>query len=183
MSIKFVILGYLSWRPLTGYDLKKIIAASEILPWSANNNQIYRALVQLHEEGWVDKRVENQESAPDRHIYTATAAGVEGLREWARSEPRIPFARKDFLHQLLWADCLEREEIDRLLEDYLDEVSNQLFLLRVQADRKPDSPGRTPREEFLWERIYKNWIAQYEAEVAWIRETRRELTARAERWG
>ena len=183
MSVKFVILGYLSWRPLTGYDLKKIIAASEILPWSANNNQIYRALVQLHEEGWVDKTIENQEGAPDRHIYTATAAGVEGLKEWARSAPRIPFTRKNFLHQLMWADCLEVEEIDRLLEDYLDEARNQLFLLQVQADRAPDSPARTQREKFLWEMIYKNWIAQYEAETAWVRTARRELAARAERWG
>ena len=64
MSIKFVVLGYLSWRPMTGYDIKKMIADSETLPWSANNNQIYKSLVELHKEDWVTKSVENQEGAP-----------------------------------------------------------------------------------------------------------------------
>jgi PadR family transcriptional regulator AphA len=183
MSIKYIILGYLSWQPLTGYDLKKIIAASETLPWSANNNQIYGALVQLHKEGWVNKTIEEGEGTPNRHIYQATEAGRTALRDWVQTPPGPPQGKKAFLHQLMWADCLESEGIDQLLEAYLDEVSNQLFLLRVQADRKPNNPGRTPREEFLWEQIYKNWITQYEAEVQWIRDTRRELAVKAERWG
>ena len=183
MSIQYVILGYLSWQPLTGYDLKKIIATSETLPWSANNNQIYRALVKLHEQGWVTKTIESQEGAPDRHIYRATDAGQEALRDWVLTPPGPPQGKKAFLHQLMWADCLEDEGIDQLLETYQDEVRNKLFLLRVQADRMPDFPGRTPRESFLWERIYQNWIGQYEAEVQWVRDTRRQLAAKAERWG
>ena len=175
MSIKFVILGYLSWQPLTGYDLKKIISASETLPWSANNNQIYRALVQLHEAGWVSKTVEDQEGAPDRHVYRATDAGREVLRDWVQTPPGPPQSKKSFLHQLMWADCLEGEDIEVLLTAYLEEVSNKIFTLRVQADRKPDTPNRTKREAFLWERIYQNWISQYEAEAQWIRETRRQL--------
>ena len=172
MSIQHVILGYLSWQPLTGYDLKKIIAASETLPWTANNNQIYRALVKLHENGWVSKTVQDQEGAPDKHIYRATAAGREALREWVQTPPGPPQGKKAFLHQLMWADLLEDEEIEGLLEAYQEEVSNKLFLLRVQADRKPDTPDRTKRETFLWERIWANWITQYEAEVQWCRETR-----------
>ena len=175
MSIKFVILGYLNWKPLTGYDLKKIIAASETLPWSANNNQIYRALVQLHEAGWVSKTVEDQEGAPDRHVYQATDAGREAMRDWVQTSPGVPHSKKAFLHQLMWSDCLEGERIEALLTAYLEEINNKIFLLRVQADRKLDMPERTTREAFLWERIYKNWIGQYETEVQWIHETRRQL--------
>jgi len=183
MSIKHVILGYLSWQPLTGYDLKKIIAASETLPWSANNNQIYRALVQLHEDGWVSKMVENQEGAPDRHVYRATDAGRKALRDWVQTPPGPPQSKKAFLHQLMWGDCLEGEQVDSLLAAYLEEVNNKVFLLRVQADRKPDTPDRTPREAFLWKSICQNWIGQYEAEAHWIRETRRALQENAPRWG
>jgi DNA-binding PadR family transcriptional regulator len=183
MSIKYVILGYLSWQSLTGYEIKKIIAASEILPWTANNNQIYRALIQLHEESLVSKTVEDGDGTPDRYRYTATESGKSALREWAASTPGLTQGKKTFLHQLMWADSLEEEQIDQLLETYLDEVSNQLFMLRVQADRKPDSPGRTSREAFLWERIYQNWITQYEAEAVWIRETRRLLVENAAKWG
>jgi len=29
-----------------------------------------------------------------------------------------------------------------------------------------------PREKYLWNMIYKNWIAQYETELSWIRQLR-----------
>jgi PadR family transcriptional regulator AphA len=175
MSIKYVILGYLSWQPMTGYDLKKIISESEILPWSASNNQIYHALVKLHEDAWVSKAVEAQDGAPNKHIYSITEEGVRALQNWVMSEPEAPFSRKPFLHQLMWADGLETMEVDKLLEDYLNAVGEKVFFLRVQADRKPSMPDRTPREIYLWEMIHKNWIAQYETELTWIRRMRDEL--------
>jgi len=175
MSIKYVILGYLSWQPMTGYDVKKIIADSEILPWSANNNQIYRALVQLHNDGCVTKSIENQVGAPNRHVYTITEEGNQSLKQWVGTEPELPRSKKSFLNQLLWADSLTSEEIDELLEDYLNAVSDKRFLVMVQADRKPNMPERTSREQYLWNMIYKNWINQYEVELNWIRQIRREL--------
>jgi len=178
MSIKFIILGYLSWQPMTGYDIKKIVAESEILPWSANNNQIYRALVQLYKDEWVTKTIEEQSGAPNRHIYTITAEGLQELKIWVGSEPESPHTKKSFLNQLLWADCLSTQEIDELLEAYLNAVGEKVFFLRVQADRKPNMPERTSRESYLWEMIHKNWIAQYEAELEWVRQIRQGLSER-----
>ena len=175
MSIKFVILGYLSWQPLTGYDLKKIIADSEILPWSANNNQIYRALVELHGADWVTKTIEDQAGAPDRHVYTITGKGQEGLEDWIRGDPGLPKSKKSFFHQLMWADYLPGEVLDSLLKIYQEMVSDKLFLVRVQADRRSNAPLRSEREKFLWDRIYQNWIDQYQLEVAWTRQLRKDL--------
>jgi PadR family transcriptional regulator AphA len=175
MSIKYVILGYLSWQPMTGYDIKKIIADSETLPWSANNNQIYQVLVQLHKDEWVTKTIEDQVGAPDRHVYTITEAGIQALRLWAKSEPEPPQTKKPFLNQLMWADSLSVQEMDEQLEAYLNAVGEKLFFIRVQADRKPHMPDRTPREKYLWEMIHKNWINQFELELSWIRQLRQEL--------
>ena len=175
MSINYVILGYLSWKPLSGYDLKRIIADSEILPWSANNNQIYRALVRLKDEAWVIKRVENQDGAPDKHIYTITDLGRSALMEWVQGAPDLPQSRKAFFHQLMWAENLPAAVIVNLVEKYQEVVSDKLFLMRVQADRKPNHPGRTKREQFLWDRLYQNWISHYEMEVAWARKLRLDL--------
>ena len=52
MSIEYAILGLLSWKPFSGYDLKKIIAESEVYYWSGNNNQIYNSLVAAA-QGWI----------------------------------------------------------------------------------------------------------------------------------
>jgi DNA-binding PadR family transcriptional regulator len=175
MSIKYVILGYLSWQPLSGYDLKKIIAESETLPWSANNNQIYKALVQLHDDDLVTKKIEDQAGAPARHVYTITDKGRKALNEWVGGEPDLPQTKKAFLHQLMWADSLNQAELDELLEGYKEVVADKLFLLRVQADRKPNMPERTERESYLWQMIYKNWIQQFEIELDWVRQIRSEL--------
>ena len=75
----------------------------------------------------------------------------------------------------MWADSLNAQEMDALLEAYLNTVGEKLFFLRVQADEGPDKPERTPREKYLWDMIYKNWIAQYETELSWIRQIRQEL--------
>ena len=175
MTIKYVVLGYLSWKPMTGYDIKKIIADSETLPWSASNNQIYHALVQLHNDEWVTKSIEDQIGAPNRHEYTITEEGKLALRNWAGSEPEPPQTKKPFLNQLMWADCLDAKELDELLEAYFDAVGERLFFLRVQADEKPNMPERTTRENYLWDMIYQNWIAQYEVELDWIRQIRQGL--------
>ncbi len=175
MAIKYIILGYLSWNPMTGYDIKKLIADSEILPWTANNNQIYQALVQLHNDGWVTKSVQEQVGAPNRHVYTITEAGLQALRDWVASEPEAPLTRKPFLHQLMWADCLDPGQLDAQLEAYLNTVGEKLFFIRVQADERARAPERTPREKYLWDMIYKNWIDGYETELNWIRRVRQEL--------
>ena len=44
MIIDYAILGLLSWKPLTGYDVKRVMQDSPFLYWSGNNNQIYKAL-------------------------------------------------------------------------------------------------------------------------------------------
>jgi len=176
MSIKFVVLGYISWQPMSGYDLKRIIADSETLHWTANNNQIYTALVRLHDDGWVSKTIEKQEGAPDRHIYTITGKGAQALNEWVRTAPQAPSMAKPFLYQLMWADVLEVDELDALLEAYLNSVGEKQFFLKVEADKKKNMPERSPREKYIWDMIHTNWIGQYEGELNWIRQMRRDLS-------
>ena len=47
MDVHTAILGWLSWKPASGYDLKRVFSDSEIFYWSGNNNQIYKALLQI----------------------------------------------------------------------------------------------------------------------------------------
>ena len=175
MSVKYVVLGYLSWQPASGYDLKKIISESETLPWSGNSNQIYKALVELHDEGLVTQEIEQTDKLPARKIYSITDKGREKLVTWSQEPPFAPQFRKPFLAQLMWADKLTPQQIDQLLDEYLNAVGEKLFMVRVQADRKPNTPDRTPREIYLWEMVRRNWIASYELELSWIRELRQEL--------
>jgi len=44
MSLKHTILGFLSWKPLTRYELKKHFTKTDFIPWLGNNNQIFESL-------------------------------------------------------------------------------------------------------------------------------------------
>ena len=173
--IEFAILGLLSWRPLAGYDLKKIISASELFYWSGNNNQIYRALIQLHKDGAVTQAVQNQESLPAKKIYTITASGHAKLREGILARPELPEIQHHFLIQLAWADELSPAELDALLVQYEKEVEARLAMQQETARRKVLAPNRSPRETYLWEEISNNLIATVQNELDWVRRVRKTL--------
>jgi len=188
MSIEYAILGLLSWRPLAGYDIKKMFAGSAAFYWSGNNNQIYTALVRLHENGLVTREIEIQEDSPSRKIYSITAKGQTELKNWLRSEPEPPELKNTFLVQLAWADQLGSEELDMLLEKYEAEIQMQVSMLQTQKQQKNISPSgkvrdayinaslaRTPREALLWTMIQENSISFYENELKWVRKLRKQL--------
>jgi PadR family transcriptional regulator AphA len=188
MSIEFAILGLLSWRPLAGYNIKKMFAGSTALYWSGNNNQIYTSLVKLHKKGWVSQEIELQEDRPSRKIYSITVKGQAELKKWVLSEPEPPQLKNTFLIQLAWADQLDTNELDMLLEKYEAEMQIQLSMLHAQTKQKQDSTSgmprptyintalaRTPREALLWNMIQENWISFYQSEVNWVRKLRKQL--------
>jgi PadR family transcriptional regulator AphA len=179
MDIKYAILGFLSWRPFTGYDLKKMIAGSVAFHWSGNNNQIYTALLQLKKEELVIDQVEHQEHYPSRKVYTITDKGLAALRDWVGSQPELPQRRSTFLVQLAWADQLGSAELDALLEKYEHEIDMQLLMCREQQRRGGvTNPARTPREAYLWDMIFENHALSYETELGWVRKLRGELAAK-----
>jgi PadR family transcriptional regulator, regulatory protein AphA len=176
MSMRHAILGLLSWKPASGYDLKKNISTSACMPWSGNNNQIYKALLELHRDGRVIADVVHPESGPSKKVYSVTPAGVEELKAWLQSTPEPPELRGMFLIQLSWADLLGRRELDDLVLHYEEQIRLQLLMAEEEA-RRNAGPQRTPREAFLWEMIGKNRPALLKAELAWVQRLRNGLAA------
>ncbi|WP_309122045.1 PadR family transcriptional regulator [Paenibacillus sp.] len=175
MSIQYAILGILSYRSMSGYDLKKIMQESPIFPWSGNNNQIYKSLVELLEAGLLTHEVVHQESSPSKKIYSISDAGSEALERWANSRPEPPECKKLFLAQLAWADVLSEEELDGLIGRYEEEVESRLRLHEEQIRRASFAPARTARESVLWDMINENVLDFYRNEKAWIRKWRAKL--------
>ena len=175
MSIKFAILGLISWKPLSGYDIKKLMEDSAILYWSGNNNQIYRSLVQLHEEGLVTPEVQNQQNAPSRKIYTITDSGLSALREWTLSAPEEPEFKKAFFVQLAWSHLLNDDETEQLLAEYENEIQLKLAFQREKHVRRNGYPDRDKREMLLWNSMAQNAISSCENELRWVASTRQEL--------
>lgn len=177
MQIKNAILGLLSYKSMTGYDIKKLIQDSYFMHWSGNNNQIYKALVELMKDGFVTAEVEIQEKSPAKKIYTITEEGRTELLDWAKSEPEPLELKKAFLIQLAWADILSSEELNKLLGAYENEVRLQLIMNKEKIKRGGAYKARTEREKFLWSMIDENILSSYQNELDWIKKLRSKLPA------
>lgn len=175
MSIKSAILGILSWKPSTGYELKKIFEDSSFMYWSGNNNQIYKALTSLENEELVTSKVIHQENSPSKKIYTITEEGLKELKEWVVSSPEAPDIKKTFLVQLAWSDMLSDQDLSEILTKYENEIKAQIIMEKEKYRRSIHSPNRNTRESLIWEMISENLISTYNNELNWIHETRQKL--------
>ncbi|BFH69844.1 PadR family transcriptional regulator [Paenibacillus dendritiformis] len=180
MSIKYAILGLLSWKPATGYELKKIFEDSSAMYWSGNNNQIYKSLVQLLNDGLVTNEVKHQESSPSKKIYSITEEGLARLKDWVLEEPDVPELKNTFLIQLAWADQLSDEELHEMLDRYESSIHMQLVYQQEKRKRGVQAPNRNERESFLWEKIAENQLSFYQNELKWVQGIRKELDDRTQ---
>jgi len=176
MDIKYALLGFLSWKSFSGYDLKKIMENSDIFYWSGNNNQIYTGLVQLHRDGLVEAEAQPSEKMPNRKLYRITSEGLAVLHQWLTTEPELPQFRKTFLIQLAWSNNLKTDEIEALLAKYEYELQMRVTILNEQQKRGVIiNPSRTNREKYLWQKLFENTVTNFTTELEWVRQIRKDL--------
>lgn len=175
MTIEHAILGILRLNPMTGYDLKKVMQDSAFLHWSGNNNQIYKALLELQEDGYVYSEVQHQEGAPTKKQYTITQRGLNALTQWSMLEPEAPECKKPFLAQLAFSGTLGDEELLTLIASYENTMWAQLQMCKERARRGGGLMPRSQRETLLWEMIDNNIETGLTVELDWIRSLKERL--------
>jgi len=175
VDIQYALLSMLSVEPMTGYDLKKAMQDAAYMPWSGNNNQIYKALLALQEEGLTVCEVRHQAGAPSKKVYSVTEEGREVLKGWLKSAPESPEFHKEFLIRLLAADMLSQEELAALVKGYERELRLQAAMQRERMRRGTGFAARTPREALLRKLAGESMLASLQNELEWIRDAEARL--------
>ncbi len=167
-TIHYAILGLLSEKPMTGYDLKKKMQDSLYMYWSGNNNQIYKALLQLSSNDFLKSEIQHQDGAPSKKICFITDKGRAELQEWIYStQPEVPEFRKPFLIQMAFAGKLKPAQIEELLLKYKDELNSQLIMQQEKQRRIKDTKNHTKQEKFMENMIFDNIFKFYKSELEW----------------
>lgn len=152
MSLEYAILGFLNYRPYSGYDLKKIFDTSVRHFWPADQSQIYRTLSRMSEKGWVEIEVVRQESRPDRKEYSITEAGRAELRQWLVTPLMPDENRSADMIQVFFAAQLSDEEIlgifERAAALMRSGLEHYAHISRNIADYSEYT--NSPREFFFW---------------------------------
>jgi PadR family transcriptional regulator AphA len=113
----YAILGMLTLKPMSGYDIRATIAESIAYFWTESYGQIYPTLKRLAKEKLVTRRSE-QAGGRARHVYAITPAGQAALGEWLRqpATPRPP--RSELLLKLFFGRQVEPVEAAAHLERF-----------------------------------------------------------------
>ena len=139
MSLRHALLGLLTWRPGTGYELAQAFEGSLINAWHASHSQIYPELAKLEAEGLAEVV---GEGARRSKTYAATDAGLEELRRWLmETEPNRAQRNETGLRWFL-VFRLEPEQRRAVLERELAFVEAAAEQRRVLAERL-DAEGKT----------------------------------------
>jgi PadR family transcriptional regulator AphA len=123
---RYMLLGLLDWRPMSGYDIKKIVEKSIKDFWHESYGNIYPILQGFVKEGLAERRVERQEGRPDRIEYTITPAGRAELVAWLERPTGARRVRDVFLAKFIFGHLLSKEQNIEQVEAYCREREERL---------------------------------------------------------
>jgi PadR family transcriptional regulator AphA len=169
VSLDLAILGFLSERAQSGYDLKtKRFGGALRTFWTADQAQIYRTLDRLQKEKLVTSRRRRQTSRPDRKIFELTTQGHEALAERSAGTDPLPAFRDPFLVQLFFSADLPDEELAGLLRARRHECQLRLDEIRACSADLASEQGVPARSAVLKQTALDGAVAQYRARIDWL---------------
>jgi len=170
MSLEHAILGFLNYRPFSGYDLKKIFDTSVQHFWPADQSQIYRTLSRLAEKGFAEAERVRQENRPDRKDYHITQAGKEELKNWLKTPLPFEENRSSEMVQVFFAGQLSNEEAAEMFERVAEYLRAGLAVydsIPQDVDTYADITT-SPREFYFWMLTLDAGNAIAKANIEWL---------------
>jgi DNA-binding PadR family transcriptional regulator len=171
-----IILGLLSLKPFTLYELQNVAAEKIGLFYNTSAGSIHPALKKLNAQKLVEVR---QEVANGRakKIYNITAGGKEKFRSWMESEIASPKIRDEAVLRMFWFSEISKEGVLKILGEYLKNVSDVLAQLEgLKENHLKDLPeeSKNPRYYFqmktldlgiAYHEFLKNWYGELADEI------------------
>jgi DNA-binding PadR family transcriptional regulator len=170
-----VILGFLRFRPRSGYDIKRSVELSTQFFWGASFGQIYPELGRLERAGLVEVD-HSAETGRRRKVFRLTRAGERAFDEWLRSDSELFQYRDEGLLKLFFGDLVD-------LEAVLDNVRRMrvwreealvFFRTQIEPHAQEDAEAGHPFPHLA----LQYGIAMLEGQAAWLAAAERDLEAR-----
>jgi DNA-binding PadR family transcriptional regulator len=162
------LLGFLHWRPMSGWDLAA--TAEHVIGdfWSLTRSQVYRELAWMADDGLIQA---GQRGGRDRQPYAITDAGRTAFAEWIRQEPGPETIRFPLLLTMSFGRHLPPEELARFVATQREVHARRL------ADYEAHQPaGEADERDPFREATLAFGLAYERAVLAWFDSLPPELT-------
>ncbi|WP_215144531.1 PadR family transcriptional regulator [Exiguobacterium qingdaonense] len=176
MSLKYALLGLISKKPQTGYELYTTFKERMIYFWSSTHSQIYTELNKMEHEEWISSTYIYQEGSPNKKLYTITTKGEEYLLNWLLSDKIKPAKIKDeFLLRASAFHLLSEKEIIHLLDAIIEREQRVL-----EATRKWQHDNEQDEEFGIGDFVTAEYGVMYaEMYIKWCEKVRKEIRKRS----
>ena len=166
-TLRYIILGLLGARPMSGYDIKQAFDRALASYWNAGNSQIYTTLKKLSDAELVEVEVIVQKSRPDRKVYRLTPAGESELDRWLQEDVPDRFSKDDFLTKLFFCGETSDEVALKHLLEHRASLLKQLEHMEWARQQYSSRPARRLRllEYQMLVRDYKEAVLKAGLEV------------------
>ena len=133
-SASYSLLGILSIRDMSGYDIRKFVEGNIGHFWKESYGQIYPMLKRMAKQGLVKSRTERTSGKPDRQVYSLAAKGHAELVKWL-VRPAMPASPKnELLLKLFFARHGKIEDAIRHVQEF--KQRNEAMLQRYAQTEK-----------------------------------------------
>jgi DNA-binding PadR family transcriptional regulator len=134
---EYVILGILSDKPRTGYEIQKLVKTSMGSFWDIAYSQIYPTLRMLEKEGFITKRLETNEREQNRKVYSITNEGILKLQGWLKEAAKPETFKFEVLLKIAFGDQSSEDEIIKHIEELKARTIKQLEnILSIEKEMK-----------------------------------------------
>ncbi len=144
MNVRTLCLGVLAVGEASGYEIKKGIEEGHFSHFiEASYGSIYPALIQLHAEGLLTVRAEEQTGKPDKKVYGITEAGRRALAKAVSEVPAKDKFKSEFLFQMLMQPLLSPGAMVNAIDKQLRDLNEDLGrIAECQRKEEPHAGGQ-----------------------------------------
>ena len=142
---RYVILGLLSLKSMSGYEMKKVLGEKLPFLWNESFGQIYKELKKLTEEELVEKK----------DVYFITEKGMLALTEYLLDPNCKLQIRDEYMMKIFLGGNMSKEHNLQFLQNYKFELETMLAFMTNREKEKVEEKFIYP---FLVHKLIKEVI-------------------------
>jgi len=166
---QYAVLGALSIKPMTGYDMKKMMDGSTNHFWRESNGQLYPTLAKLAKEKLVTFKNEKV-GEKMRKVYSISKTGKKKLQQWLLEDVEYYPGRNELLLKLFYGKNVAPEISIAHIEKHAEKCQVLLDIYKG-IERKLLEMVKKKERPVYYLLTVKAGIKSVKTELEWCKES------------